>query len=690
MTTPESSGPFTGRDLALGAVVGAAVLAVYLRTLAPGLVAIIDTPVFQFVGRVLGVPHNPGYPAYVLLTHVYSWLPLGSLAWRMNLFSALMGAAAAAGGYVVSRELGARTFSSAAAALGLAFGRVFWSQAVIAEVYTLNAAIVTAVVASLLFWDRTRRPSWFYASVALLAIGLGNHTTIILLVPGMVVHALATDARFSLKPSSIAFITAMAIAAVGQYGFILLRSHTPGAYVESPARTIPELVDVIRGKQFSDALFAFGAADVLRVHTPRLIAGVLVPEFTVAGLLLAAIGVIRLSVARPARAALLGCGAALTFFFAINYDAIDIQVFLIPVFVLVWPFAALGIDAVVDRLPARGAPIAAALVAVAIATVQIGRNARMDDESHDREDAIYFARLFEGLPDRTVFVHEDFLVDRMVMYEALGAHAAGDRHVRPELLDRARVLAAVARGETVLAFPKGADRLRDLGIDVSYQPRRVTGEPYRLATHDLRPGWTATTGTAVTAGGRELLRTSDGVAIAILDGAGVVRSISVAEPDDEFRMPLAPPALSVYQVLGPGRSSPDLAQLLHRVDRHSDAIRMARDDQVRLIGGGWRPVEADAAGPFRRTSAAHAVMTLPLRRPASLLRLVAGAPRAGVRVTLRLDGRDLGAHSLSEGWNAYDWTVPTGAVGSGDHQVELVVDGGASIVVSSLTVTYAD
>jgi hypothetical protein len=74
----------------------------------------------------------------------------------------------------------------------------------------------------------------------------------------------------------------------------------------------------------------------------------------------------------------------------------------------------------------------------------------------------------------------------------------------------------------------------------------------------------------------------------------------------------------------------------------------------------------------------------------SALRLVAAAPRNGGRVTVRLDGRDIGAQSLNEGWNACDWVMPSGGVGPGDHQVELVVDGQTSIAVSSLTLTYAD
>ena len=82
---------------------------VYLRTLAPGLVGVLDTPMFQFIGRVLGVAHNPGYPLYVFLTFPFSYLPIGSLAYRINLFSALLGAIAVALTFLLARQLECRT-----------------------------------------------------------------------------------------------------------------------------------------------------------------------------------------------------------------------------------------------------------------------------------------------------------------------------------------------------------------------------------------------------------------------------------------------------------------------------------------------------------------------------------------------------------------------------------------------------
>jgi len=68
--------------------VGALALSLYVMTMAPGLIAIEDTPKFQFIGRILGTAHPPGYPFYVVVSHLFGWVPLGNLAWRINLLSA--------------------------------------------------------------------------------------------------------------------------------------------------------------------------------------------------------------------------------------------------------------------------------------------------------------------------------------------------------------------------------------------------------------------------------------------------------------------------------------------------------------------------------------------------------------------------------------------------------------------------
>src|SRR5262245_20177105 len=73
-----------------------AVFSLYLWTLAPGVVG-GDSGEHQLAVLLLAIPHTTGYPLYLLVGKLWTMLlPLGSMAWRVNLFSALGGALAAA------------------------------------------------------------------------------------------------------------------------------------------------------------------------------------------------------------------------------------------------------------------------------------------------------------------------------------------------------------------------------------------------------------------------------------------------------------------------------------------------------------------------------------------------------------------------------------------------------------------
>ena len=68
----------------VAALAGLFAFVIYVRTLYPGLVPRGDSPKFQFVGRIWGTPHNPGYPLYVVVSHYFSLVPIGTLAYRIN------------------------------------------------------------------------------------------------------------------------------------------------------------------------------------------------------------------------------------------------------------------------------------------------------------------------------------------------------------------------------------------------------------------------------------------------------------------------------------------------------------------------------------------------------------------------------------------------------------------------------
>ncbi len=154
------------RETLWALAIGVAALALYLVTLQPDFGGPEDTPKFQFLGYVLGTAHPPGYPLYVLLSHLFVKLPIRTIAYRANLFSAVMAAVACVLAYAIARQLGAARWAAVCASLGLATGASFWRNGLIAEVYSLAAVMVALTIALLLTWSARGGSAYLLAAVA--------------------------------------------------------------------------------------------------------------------------------------------------------------------------------------------------------------------------------------------------------------------------------------------------------------------------------------------------------------------------------------------------------------------------------------------------------------------------------------------------------------------------------------------
>jgi len=174
----------------LAGFVMVAALAVYILTLAPGITWSHDG---QDGGDLItammtgGVPHPPGYPTYLLLASPLARLPFGNPAWRLNLFSALCAAGAASLttlavmrlAQATQLESNAARIAGTVAGLALAFSPVLWSQAVIAEVYTLGA-LITALLFLLYTLLQDQRSWRALAFGATFGLALGASPTLTL------------------------------------------------------------------------------------------------------------------------------------------------------------------------------------------------------------------------------------------------------------------------------------------------------------------------------------------------------------------------------------------------------------------------------------------------------------------------------------------------------------------------------
>src|SRR5437762_13760952 len=176
------------------ASIRAALLFTLFALTAPRTVALEDDGLFILSSYFLGVEHPPGYPLFTLIGHLFTYLPFGSVAYRVHLASALFGALTCGAAWLCARTLIGGRLPAYLAALALGVSPVFWSQAIIAEVYTLNSFFFLALVfmglqacpPSTLANPAARRMLPWMALV--FGLSLSNHYPLMLLVaPGFVI-----------------------------------------------------------------------------------------------------------------------------------------------------------------------------------------------------------------------------------------------------------------------------------------------------------------------------------------------------------------------------------------------------------------------------------------------------------------------------------------------------------------------
>ena len=392
-------------------------IVVIRRTMLPG-VAFWDTAEFQVLGPVMGTGHAPGYPTYAIL----GWLanlvlaPFGDPAFRMNLFSGLSVAVAAALTVVLVRRLTGSTVLGVAAGIGLATTPLAWRLGNHAEGHTLHLAFLALLFVLLVWWQRERRAGggnrFLVAAAVTFGISAGNHSLTLLLAPAIGLYVLAVDPRIW---RNWRLVLGCAIALVGSMALV---------YLELPLRSGPFRAPLVYANPHTwDNFWYVVTAEQFQGAIGNPFEGRRIPEFLKLigdnfGPLAALIPVGFLaSLVRDWRYAVLsGVAMAVTVGFSLAYTNADItRYYLGPAFIA-WTWLgilgatavdqALSLTAGGDEEPAdavlRGpSPLAGLVGGVLAATilllpsvVELGERTRELDESKNRDAQIWIDKVF--------------------------------------------------------------------------------------------------------------------------------------------------------------------------------------------------------------------------------------------------------------------------------------------------------
>jgi hypothetical protein len=166
----------------------------YIRTLAPSLLW-GDSAEFQTLSYTLGMTHPSGYMTHIMIGKLFTYLPVGNIAYRVNLMSASFGAMAVALVYLIVRMLGGISAAGISAAMMLSFIPLFWRNALVAESYAPAAGMITMIWLLFLLWRKTQK--WQYLFLAGLAGGLsvGIHSTVVMTAASVLVIMMLTSRK---------------------------------------------------------------------------------------------------------------------------------------------------------------------------------------------------------------------------------------------------------------------------------------------------------------------------------------------------------------------------------------------------------------------------------------------------------------------------------------------------------------
>jgi hypothetical protein len=248
--------PLPWTDLLLALPIGIAALALYIRTLAPSLLW-GDSAEFQTLSYTLGMTHPSGYMTQIMFGKLFTYVPAGNIAYRVNLMSAFFGALAVAQTYLIVRLLEGQRIAGISASLLLMLTEGFWWRALLAESYAPAAGMLATIWLLVLLWRTTGKP--FYLFLAGIAGGLsvGIHSTVVMTSISVLVFMLLTARK---REDWVAAAAGALLGVVFTFGFFLYLDHNdPPSSIYNTVYRINLSAFGLRPDQFDTPLKRFFA-----------------------------------------------------------------------------------------------------------------------------------------------------------------------------------------------------------------------------------------------------------------------------------------------------------------------------------------------------------------------------------------------------------------------------------------------
>ncbi len=296
------------------------------------------------------------HPLYIMVGILAKLVPLGEMAWRINLLSAIFAAIAVANLYLLLRLWLGRVWPAVIATVSLAVSWTFWQNAVLAEVYTLYAAQLFTELLVLLQYVRTKRVGYLCLLGLLNGLSIANHLWGVFPLACYAVFLLFLLFRKQIRVLHVCIFILLWIAGAGPYEWLVIKG-----IVQSGDLTAT-LNSALFGNGWQGSVL--NASVSMKIIFENIVFILL--NFPTPNLLLLFVGVWVLWNKAPSRsfANIISALLVLYFAFAFRYTVPDRHAFFLPFYCLAAVMIGLGADRLMTRIPSEKLVVVLAVFAL--------------------------------------------------------------------------------------------------------------------------------------------------------------------------------------------------------------------------------------------------------------------------------------------------------------------------------------
>ncbi|RLG23822.1 hypothetical protein DRN85_08650 [Methanosarcinales archaeon] len=271
----------------------------YLTTVCPNMYW-RDAPEFEAVAYQLGIAHPAGSPLYTLITKIFTFLPFGNIAFKVNLASAFFGALLILLTFFLitecleflfpSKDKTLLLLSSTIATSFYAVSNSLWYNSIMAEVYTLqNCFIVSIAICLLKGLKKKEKLPFLYTGAFLFGLSTGAHIIMILYIPALLLF-LWLFFRKHLPLSQLGIIIMFVILGASVYLYLPVRSSVDPYYDWGNPEKAKNFITHVTDRKDAKRHFFFSAEKFTK--TLKKYCRYYFEDFNVLGLILGLTGII--------------------------------------------------------------------------------------------------------------------------------------------------------------------------------------------------------------------------------------------------------------------------------------------------------------------------------------------------------------------------------------------------------------